>query len=186
MRNKMKSPFIAFTCYLFFPFSSFRKPWCFRRLHICKEAVSKWIDKLRRRKTQRPVLAQSSQKTEEAADSKIKGSEEQRTLVYSHPSSGTPYPVLCNESSLPGSAAAFVLRQTDQQWPTHAWRTSGLLQCRPSVGQEPVERLRFLAEVILGCATLLGLEPAFCCFLALNKVLDILGWERSPRRTPAK
>ena len=70
----MKSPFIAFTCYLFFPSSSLGKTSDASEgsIYAGKQYLNE-LRKLRRRKTQRPVQAQSSPKMEEAADFKMKG-----------------------------------------------------------------------------------------------------------------
>ena len=74
MRNKMKSPFIAFTCYLVFPSSSLGKTFDASEgsVYTGKQYLNE-LRKLRRRKTQRPVQVPSSPKTEEAADSRMKG-----------------------------------------------------------------------------------------------------------------
>lgn len=50
------------------------------------------------------------------------------------------------------------------------------------MGQGACGEAGVLGRVILGWAALLGLEPAFCCFLALDKVLDILRVGEEPQR----
>lgn len=50
------------------------------------------------------------------------------------------------------------------------------------MGQGACGEAGVLGRVTLGRAALLGLEPAFCSFLALDKVLDILGVGEEPQR----
>ena len=59
-------------------------------------------------------------------------------------------------------------------------------RCSAFCGPGRLRRGRGSWQSSIRAAALLGLEPAFCSFLALDKVLDILGWERSPRGTPCK
>lgn len=135
--------------------------WCFRRLHICRKAASKQIIKLNEVKIQILLWVQSSPNVEEAQKIRWKESKERRTFVYSRSSSGTFYPVLCNESiSFPWSKAKPLSWATDGSAVAHVCEHAHLApRCWSSVCQRAYREARILGRVLPGPHSLL---PHYC------------------------